>query len=129
MLTRLRTPLQAVVDHTEVLDSSVGSDSGVYSESDLATMLASVSASRGEPWDVSGVPVDYSFKARLPCRAYFLYLLAWHLAICFVPASHHCSRQYPNSPEDLICLAAAIAGSIRRAEGDPHQARAHRLHC
>ena len=60
------------MDHTEVLDSSVGSDSGVYSESDLATMLASVSVNRGEPWDVSGVPVDYSFKVRLLCRAFLL---------------------------------------------------------
>ncbi|BDA46923.1 probable NEDD4-binding protein 2 at C-terminar half [Coccomyxa sp. Obi] len=53
--------LQALVDHTEVLDSSNGSDSGVFSESDLATKLVSPSANGGEPWDVSGVPVDYSF--------------------------------------------------------------------
>ncbi|CAL8471542.1 g11084 [Coccomyxa elongata] len=54
--------LQALVDHTEVLDSSIGSDSGVCSESDLAAKVVSPSANGGEPWDVSGVPVDYSFK-------------------------------------------------------------------
>ncbi|EIE21946.1 hypothetical protein COCSUDRAFT_42961 [Coccomyxa subellipsoidea C-169] len=54
--------LQDVVDHTKTLDSSSGSDDGSISQSQLATKLDSASANGGEPWDVSGVPVDYSFK-------------------------------------------------------------------
>lgn len=60
--------MQDVVDHTKTLDSSSGSDDGSISQSQLATKLDSASANGGEPWDVSGVPVDYSFKVCLQLK-------------------------------------------------------------
>lgn len=54
--------VQDVVDHTEMLDSSSGSEDGRSSQSLLAVKPDSASANCGQPWDVSGEPVDYTFK-------------------------------------------------------------------
>lgn len=57
--------MQRTVDHTEVLDSSSGSEDGSSSLFEVTAKQDSGSVNGGQSWDVSGVPVDYTFKVSI----------------------------------------------------------------